>query len=189
MIGKLQEGGYECIPFSESWELPKHQKAVKIRLYISTVIHCPYEGHQSVDKLMNILEWVDKAGLNDFISQVCLGDTIGEGTPKKWKDIFSQIKASEYAMHCHDTYGTALASIYEGLSQGVSVFDSSLGGLGGCPYAKGAAGNLATEDLIHFLENEGLSSNVKLDKLFEVFDLLKDEYINNLSHVYQACNI
>ncbi len=130
----------------------KSSKGLKLRLYISTVIGCPYSGKIAPDKTIALLDELMPLGF----SQVSLGDTIGVGTPSAWKALLgrmdkSLLRDNKTALHCHDTYGTALASVMEGLNQGIRTFDASIGGLGGCPFAPGATGNLATEDLLYLL--------------------------------------
>jgi len=167
--------------------LTNDEKKVKIRLYISTVIACPYQGPLDPSVTLDILE-----KLKDLpIAQYSLGDTLGVGTPKTWKSLLSllpqtYLNLNRIAMHCHDTYGCALASIAEGLNYGITTFDSSIGGLGGCPYAPGATGNLATEDLVYFLNKEGFETGVDLEKLLTVFGTETTGTLCNVSKVYQA---
>ena len=163
---------------------------IKLRLYISTVIASPFEGAVSPKATVKIMEELLPLGF----AQVSLGDTIGVGVPKNWKVLLKEINkldkklipTSKIAMHCHDTYGTALANVAEGLNQEVQAFDSSIGGLGGCPYAPGATGNLATEDLVYFLEKEGLKTEVKLDNLLKAFDPSRTGSLCNNSKVAKA---
>jgi hydroxymethylglutaryl-CoA lyase len=148
----LKENQYEVIT---NWnQKPTEAKQIKLRLYISTVIACPYEGFLDPELTSDLLSKIDL----DQFCQTSLGDTIGQGTPLTWRKLLQEIdpkliKENKIAMHCHNTYGMAIASIYEGLNQGVRSFDSSIGGLGGCPFAPGATGNVATEDLIYLLDN------------------------------------
>ena len=181
----LKQQGYSFLPH---WtDLTNDEKKVKIRLYISTVIACPYQGPLDPSVTLDILE-----KLKDLpIAQYSLGDTLGVGTPKTWKSLLSllpqtYLNLNRIAMHCHDTYGCALASIAEGLNYGITTFDSSIGGLGGCPYAPGATGNLATEDLVYFLNKEGFETGVDLEKLLTVFGTETTGTLCNVSKVYQA---
>jgi hydroxymethylglutaryl-CoA lyase len=132
---------------------------IKVRGYVSTAFGCPYEG--SVNK--NVVYKV-ASKLRDFgCYEISLGDTIGSGTPitvSAVLDLFDNV--SDIALHFHDTRGMALANVMCGLSYGVSVFDASAGGLGGCPYAKGATGNLATEDLVYLCESLGIKTGIDL---------------------------
>ena len=139
------------------------------------------------DFTLDILEKTEGLGF----CQYSLGDTIGTGTPKDWKTLFSSIHHKHFAnnmfaMHCHDTYATALSNVAFGLTRGVRSFDSSIGGLGGCPYAPGAGGNLATEDLVYFLEQEGFDTGIKLDELKTIFDSSRTGNLCNTSKVYKA---
>ncbi len=138
---------------------------VRVRGYVSTVFGCPYEGKVSVAQAMKVIEKFFELG----VYELSVGDTIGVATPKQVRDLLKQIQKrkwiSKIAMHFHDTRGTALANISESLNFGVTVFDSSLGGLGGCPYAPGAAGNVATEDVVYLLEGMGYKTGVDLDQL------------------------
>ena len=146
---------------------PAVEKGLRVRGYVSTLWGCPYEG--DVDPA---------AGLriaNELLSQGCyqisLGDTIGVGTPVQTRRILerflAEIPAPQLALHMHDTRGTALANILVGLEAGIRTFDASVGGLGGCPYAPGAAGNVATEDLVFMLHGMGVKTGIDLEKLVQ----------------------
>jgi hydroxymethylglutaryl-CoA lyase len=138
---------------------------IKIRGYISTVFGCPYEGETS----LILLERVCKTLFDLGIYQVSLGDTIGTGNPKKVVeviDVVSKIQSKDcFAMHFHDTFGLAMANVLTSLELGIINYDASSGGLGGCPYAKGASGNLATEDLVYLSESMGIETGINLLKL------------------------
>jgi len=140
---------------------------IKVRGYISVVIACPYDGPTNpkvVSDLAKIL-------LDMGCYEISLGDTIGVGTPytiaKMVEEVLKYVPAEKLALHCHDTYGQALSNILTGLQMGISVFDSSVAGLGGCPYAKGATGNVATEDVLYMLNGMGIKTGVDMDKLIE----------------------
>lgn len=141
---------------------------LRIRAYLSCVLGCPYEGEMAPDKVAILAEQLIKMGCYE----VSLGDTIGVGTPYKTKrllEIVSQVVPIQHlAVHFHDTYGQALANIYVALEQGISVIDSSVAGIGGCPYAKGATGNVATEEVVYLLDGLGIRSGVDLRKLIAV---------------------
>ncbi len=145
-------------------ELAK-QNGIKVRGYISTVFGCPYEGETSVEVLMDLLKSLKEMGCYE----ISLGDTIGVANPLQVKNIlervFKEFSSDEIAMHFHDTRGLALANILASLEMGATNFDSSAGGLGGCPYAKGATGNVATEDVVYMLESMGISTGVDIKKL------------------------
>ena len=148
-------------------ELAK-QNNIAVRGYISCVLGCPYEGKIDFQKTADIAQQLYSMGCY----QISLGDTIGIGTPAKATQLISnvakQIPVNVIAAHFHDTYGQALANIYAVLEQGVNSFDSSIAGLGGCPYAHGASGNVATEDLVYMLEGMGINTGVDLQKLLKV---------------------
>ncbi len=138
---------------------------ISVRGYVSTGFVCPYEGNIAKEKVLAVTEALLEMGADE----VSVGDTIGAAAPT---DVFETIglllktlPASKLALHFHDTYGTALANVVAGLELGITTFDSSAGGLGGCPYAPGASGNLATEDLVYLLTRMGITTGVDLEKL------------------------
>jgi len=145
-----------------------HDGSLLVRGYVSTVIACPYEGVIKPKKVAEVVEKMLDLGCHE----VSLGDTIGVGTPESTKRMLDEVmkiaKPSQLAMHCHDTYGQALVNILTGLEKEIYTIDSSVAGLGGCPYAKGASGNVATEDVLYMLHGMGLSTGIDLDKLFDV---------------------
>ncbi len=144
-----------------------HQDNIKVRAYVSTAFGCPYQGHMSKEELLAICLRFQDLG----VYQISIGDTIGVGTPKQVDEYLSfvlqHLDKSKIAMHFHDTRGMAIANILVSLKHGITTFDSSSGGLGGCPYAKGATGNVATEDLIYLFESLGIKTGVKLNKISE----------------------
>jgi len=140
---------------------------ILVRGYISTAFGCPYEGTMSVEKLTTVAKKFFDLG----VYEVSIGDTIGVATPTQVKDYLNVLKAQfpvdKMAMHFHDTRGMALTNIYVSLELGITTFDSSAGGLGGCPYAKGATGNVATEDVWYLINCLGLKSGIEIEKLAE----------------------
>ncbi len=146
---------------------PALDAGMRVRAYVSTVWGCPYEGEVSPARSLEITQRLLALGCY----QVSLGDTIGVGTPKQTRDLcrmfLSEIPAAKLALHLHDTRGTALANALVGLEEGIRDFDASVGGLGGCPYAPGAAGNLATEDLVFMLHGMGIETGIDLAALIE----------------------
>jgi len=144
---------------------PAREANVAVRAYVSTVWGCPYEGPVDPAKVLSIARRLLELGCY----QISLGDTIGVGTPKQTRDIvqrfLDEMPPSMFALHLHDTRGTALANVLVGLELGVRDFDASVGGVGGCPYAPGASGNLATEDLVFMLHGMGVETGIDLDKL------------------------
>jgi isopropylmalate/homocitrate/citramalate synthase len=133
------------------------------RGYVSTAFGCPYEGPVAVDAVHDVTRRLFDMG----VDEVALSDTIGVATPRDVtrviEPLLDDLPAGRLALHLHDTRGTALANVLAGLQMGVSTFDSSAGGLGGCPYAPGATGNLATEDLLYMLHGIGIDTGVSLD--------------------------
>ena len=138
---------------------------VAVRGYVSCVLGCPYQGEVPIDDVVQLARALHLMGCYE----VSLGDTIGVGSPNKaralMRAVAQEIPASAVAGHFHDTYGQAVANVAASLEEGIRVFDSSIAGLGGCPYAKGATGNVATEDLVYLLEGLGMSSGLDLAKL------------------------
>lgn len=141
---------------------------VKVRAYLSTAFGCPYEGEVSEKKVVEIVRSLHKMGAYE----ISIGDTIGVATPRQVKRLVEKLKVAipvkKLAMHFHDTRGTALANVYASIEMGISTFDSSTGGLGGCPYARGASGNLGTEDLVYMLDGMGLATGIDLAKLIRI---------------------
>lgn len=149
---------------------------IKMRGYLSTVFGCPFEGTVKPNQVVKVAHQLLELGAYE----ISLGDTIGVASPKQVKTVInalikSGIPAKKLAGHYHDTRGTALANVIASLEHGVTKFDSSVGGLGGCPYAPGAAGNLATEDLVYCMEKMGIKTGVNLKALIEVARWLQKE--------------
>ena len=140
---------------------------VKVRGYVSCVLGCPYEGEIAPAAVAKVAATLFEMGCYE----ISLGDTIGTGTPGKTRRMLDAVAArvpvDRLAGHYHDTYGQALANIYASLEAGVAVFDASVGGLGGCPYAAGASGNVATEDVVYLLDGLGIESGIDLDVLVD----------------------
>jgi len=138
---------------------------VKVRGYISCVLGCPFEGEIKPKAVADVAKTLWDLGCYE----ISLGDTIGVGTPTMAKEMLRAVGAhvpmTKLAMHFHDTYGQALANLYAGMEEGVRVIDSAAGGLGGCPFAPGATGNVATEDVVYMLEGMGITTGVDLQKL------------------------
>ena len=140
---------------------------VKVRGYISCVLGCPYDGEIKPQAVVDVAKILWDLGCYE----VSLGDTIGVGTPVKARQLLRAVAGvvpmAKIAMHFHDTYGQALANLYAGMEEGARVIDSAAGGLGGCPYAPGATGNVATEDVVYMLEALGVATGVDMTKLVE----------------------
>jgi len=138
---------------------------VRVRGYISCVLGCPFDGEVKPQAVVDVAKVLWELGCYE----VSLGDTIGVGTPVKARHLLRAVAGAvpmaNLAMHFHDTYGQALANLYAGIEEGARVIDSAAGGLGGCPYAPGATGNVATEDVVYMLEGIGISTGVDMPKL------------------------
>jgi len=139
-----------------------------VRGYVSTIVGCPYEGDIDPLKVAEVAKHLYQMGCYE----VSLGDTIGVGTPLTFKRmleaVMKEVPVNKLAVHCHNTYGQALANIYASLQLGISKIDSAVAGLGGCPYAKGASGNIATEDVLFMLNGMNIQTGVNLDEVVEI---------------------
>jgi len=148
---------------------------IKVRGYVSCVVGCPYDGYIAPEKVAEVAEKLYQMGCYE----ISLGDTIGVGTPASVQQMLDAVKArvpvDKLAVHFHDTYGQALANIYTALQNGISVIDSSVAGLGGCPYAKGASGNVATEDVVYLLNGLNIETGINLDKLIKAGLYISDK--------------
>jgi hydroxymethylglutaryl-CoA lyase len=158
-----------------------------VRGYISTCFGCPYQGAVSPETVLNVVQRLDDLG----IAEISLGDTIGVATPRDVEPVIALVQkhlpVDRLALHFHDTRGTALANTLTALQMGCWVFDSSAGGLGGCPFAPGAAGNLATEDLLYLLHGLGIETGVDLDAVVKASSGIAQHLDHPLtSKVYQA---
>jgi hydroxymethylglutaryl-CoA lyase len=142
-----------------------HKNRIPVRGYVSTVLGCPYEGDIAPQQVAKVARALHDMGCYE----ISLGDTIGVGTPLKARRMLEAVAAhvpmEKLAAHFHDTYGQALANLYTVLEEGIAVIDASVAGLGGCPYAKGASGNVATEDVLYLLDGLGIETGVDLQKL------------------------
>jgi isopropylmalate/homocitrate/citramalate synthase len=159
-----------------------------VRGYVSTCFGCPYEGRVEPDKVVAVAERLVEAGCHE----VSIGDTIGVAVPSQVADVMGWLKEAvaldALAVHFHDTRGTALANVLAALEEGVAIVDSSAGGLGGCPYAPGASGNLATEDLLYMLQGMGIETGVDLAKVVAASRQVGERLGRTLPSRYlQAC--
>ena len=157
----------ETLTAFEDVVLPAREAGVRVRAYVSTVFGCPYEGDVDPEAVRRLAITLRDMG----VYQISLGDTIGVANPRQVERVLEMILADlsldEAAVHFHDTEGTALANCTVALSLGITTIDSAIGGLGGCPYAPGAAGNLATEDVVAMLHGMGVETGIDIDKLVE----------------------
>ena len=157
----------ETLRAFEDTVAPAKEAGMRVRGYVSTVWGCPYEGEVDPQRSLAIAKRL--VGMGCY--QVSISDTIGAGTPRQTERILElmlgELPRETIAMHMHDTRGTALANIVVGLEMGIRDFDGSVAGMGGCPYAPGAAGNMATEDLVYMLQGMGIETGIDLDRLVE----------------------
>jgi hydroxymethylglutaryl-CoA lyase len=146
--------------------------AIKVRAYISCVLGCPYQGEISPKQVVDVMHQLIDIG----VDELDLGDTIGVGTPKQTATLIETsrefIPLSRISMHFHDTYGQAIANIHQALLCGVNRFDSSVAGLGGCPYARGASGNVATEDVLYLMHGLGIETGIDIYKVVTAGDYI-----------------
>ena len=164
------------------------KEGISVRGYVSTCFVCPYEGPVAKEKAGEVTRSLFDLG----VDEVSIGDTIGAATPKDVEDtvghLLALFPASKLAMHFHDTYGMAIANVYQSLQMGIAAFDSSAGGLGGCPYAPGASGNVATEDLVYLLDKLGVETGVSLKLLRHASHFIALELARDLpSRVLKVC--
>ena len=164
----IQESIERCKPVIDIAK----KKGISVRGYISCVLGCPYEGAILPSQVLYVIEELLKLG----VDELSLGDTIGVGTPKQTKLLINAIQPtvplSNVAMHFHDTYGQGIANICASLDCGITQFDSSVAGLGGCPYARGATGNVATEDVLYLMHGLGLETGIDIYKVVQAGDMI-----------------
>lgn len=162
-------------------------KQIKVRGYVSCALGCPYQGAVKPQQVVDVVQQLVDLG----VEEISLGDTIGVGTPKQTElvldAVLKKLPIDQLAMHFHDTFGQAIANIYAALAFGVHRFDSSVAGLGGCPYARGASGNVATEDVLYLMHGLGISTGVDIFKIVAAGDMIcKTLGRNNQSKVANA---
>jgi hydroxymethylglutaryl-CoA lyase len=161
---------------------------IRVRGYVSCIVDCPYEGTIAPEQVVKVVKRLYDMGCYE----VSLGETIGTATPdrvqKVWQACLAELDSKVLAGHFHNTYGMAIANIYQSLQQGIRVFDSSLAGLGGCPYAKGASGNVSTEDLFYLLSHMGFETGIDLEKLMQasknISNVLNRKSLSNYANAY-----
>ncbi len=161
---------------------------IATRAYVSCAFFCPYEGKVDFRQVTPIISSLIQMG----IDEISVGDTIGYATPRQVNDLLhdliNEVPVHKIAMHFHDTFGMALANVYASIESGVRIFDTSFGGMGGCPYAPGASGNLATEDLVYLLDNLGFKTSINLNKLMEVSIMAENIIGRSLPSKYLQAN-
>jgi hydroxymethylglutaryl-CoA lyase len=142
-----------------------HEAGATVEVIVATSFGCPFEGDISPDRVASIVDRVRADGAD----RIAFGDTTGMATPRRVRDLLSAVRPD--LLHFHNTRGTGLANVLTGLDLGITEFDASVGGIGGCPYAPGASGNIATEEVVHMLEDMGVDTGIDLDGLIEVAEL------------------
>jgi hydroxymethylglutaryl-CoA lyase len=156
------------------------KEGISVRGYVSTCFVCPYEGSIAKQRVADVTGALFDLGADE----VSMGDTIGAATPKDVEStagfLLQRFPAIKLAMHFHDTYGMAVANVYQSLAMGITTFDSSAGGLGGCPYAPGASGNVATEDIVYLFEKLGIETGVSLKLLRRASHFIAQELARDL---------
>jgi hydroxymethylglutaryl-CoA lyase len=164
-------------------------QGLRVRAYLSTVFGCPYEGPVKPQQVRPLVEQLLEMGAY----QVSLGDTIGVSNPLAIQTMLGflqeNVPLDALALHLHDTRGTALANALAGLQMGIHIFDTSIGGLGGCPYAPGASGNLSTEDLVYMLHEMGIKTGIDLEQLVSVNQFVSDLFQRKLQSKYALAQI
>ena len=170
----VNKGVDETLAAFEAVVGPAREKGLRVRGYVSTAFGCPYEGRLAPEKVAGVAERLLALGCE----QISLGDTIGVGTPDQVRRLLEillrRARPEQLALHMHDTRGTALANVLAGLECGLATFDASIGGLGGCPYAPGASGNLATEDLVYMLRGMGYETGIDWELLVAAGERAQD---------------
>jgi hydroxymethylglutaryl-CoA lyase len=179
----------ETFPVLEEVVLQAKKGGKTVRGYISTVFGCPYEGAIDVEQAIKVADKLFEMG----IDELSLGDTIGVANPRQVQEVLEEFlkrfPKEQLAMHFHNTRGTALANVLASLEMGITTFDSALGGLGGCPYAPGASGNLATDDLLYMLDGMGIATGVQMEQLAKAALFIQDKIGRKLnSHYLQTLN-
>lgn len=163
------------------------QLGIPVRGYVSCVVQCPYEGFIQPEAVADVAQALYEMGCYE----ISLGDTIGAATPLNFSHMLAavarEVPMQQLAVHCHDTYGMALANIYAALQMGISTVDSSVAGLGGCPYAQGASGNVATEDVVYLLNGMQIHTGIDLNKLIDAGNFISQQLQrSNASKTAQA---
>lgn len=170
----------KTFPILESVSKEAKESKKRVRGYVSTVFGCPYEGEVDVEKVVSICDKLFTMG----VDELSIGDTVGVADPIQVEKIISKLLTyfpkEKIAMHFHNTRGTALANVLTAMSLGITTFDSAVGGLGGCPYAEGASGNLATDDLLYMLHQMGIKTGINEEKVIDAA-LYIEQYVKNLS--------
>ncbi len=160
--------------FAELKEIKKQFPNLQIKFAIATVFGCPFDGNVPIDKV----KWMIQNGLDVGVNEICLADTIGVANPLQMHKVLTNLKSEfdeNFSLHLHDTRGMGLANVVTAIECGVHKFESALGGLGGCPFAPGAAGNIASEDLINMLHSMNIQTNINVEKLLSIVKIVKSK--------------
>ena len=179
--------------FEELTQIKKQFPDLKIKFAIATVFGCPFDGDVPIEDV----KWMVKQGLHVGVDEICLADTIGIANPLQMHTVLSELKSSfsdvDFSLHIHDTRGMGLANVVVAMQNGVSKFESAVGGLGGCPFAPGAAGNIASEDLVNMLHSMDIKTGVDLDKLRSVVEIVKEKIkpvlTSHMAYVKKECKV
>ena len=159
--------------FQELREIKNVFPQLKIKFAIATVFGCPFDGATHIDDV----KWMIKNGLEIGVDEICLADTVGVANPLLIEQVLGELRESfirtDFSLHLHDTRGMGLANVLVAMDNGVNRFESALGGLGGCPFAPGAAGNIASEDLVNMLHNMNIKTDIVLDKVLDAVEIVK----------------
>lgn len=177
--------------FLELKEIKKQFPSLKIKFAIATVFGCPFDGNIPIKEI----KWMIENGLHVKVDEICLADTIGIANPLQMNEILKQVKSSfidvDFSLHIHDTRGMGLANVVVAMQNGITKFESAIGGLGGCPFAPGAAGNIASEDLVNMLHSMGIETGVNLEALRDLTKLIKEEIkpvlTSHMAYVKKEC--
>ncbi|MCC9087379.1 hydroxymethylglutaryl-CoA lyase [Bacillus pumilus] len=183
----MNQSIHETLPVIKQMTADLKAEGRNTRAYISTVFGCPYEKQVSMDQVLRLTDILLSYG----IDEISLGDTIGEAHPlqveRRLDILLERFPADKIALHFHDTKGMGLANIYTALKAGITIFDSSSGGLGGCPYAPGSSGNVATEDVVHMIQKLGIETNIDLPGLIKAAEWIETKVDRTLpSHCLRA---
>ncbi|WP_339207279.1 hydroxymethylglutaryl-CoA lyase [Bacillus sp. FSL W8-1143] len=183
----MNQSIHETLPVIKQMTADLKVAGKQTRAYISTVFGCPYEHQVSMDQVLRLTDMLLSYG----IDEISLGDTIGEAHPlqveRRLDILLERFPADKIALHFHDTKGMGLANIYTALKAGITTFDASSGGLGGCPYAPGSSGNVATEDVVHMLQKLGIETNIDFPALIKAAEWIESKVNRTLpSHCLRA---
>lgn len=179
--------------FAELKEIKNQCPNLKIKFALATVFGCPFEGEVSLKEIKQMIE----TALHVKVDEICLADTIGIANPLQTMKILKEVKSSfkdvDFSLHLHDTRGMGLANVIVAMQNGITKFESAIGGLGGCPFAPGAAGNIASEDLVNMLHSMGIKTGVNLEILKDLTHLIKKEIkpilSSHLAYLSKECKV